>query len=81
MKTKGSVYNVHLGFRAKFVRKKYILYTGKYGVLFCFVSSIMGVDLYTSFQKYHCYWLEKRASTYTRIDLYTKKYGNCSTAV
>ena len=34
----------------------------------------MGVDLYTSLQKYHCFWLEKRGSTYTRIDLYTRKY-------
>ena len=44
-------------------------------ILFCFVSSIMGVDLYTSFSKYRCFWLEKRGSTYTRIDLYTRKYG------
>ena len=36
----------------------------------------MGVDLYTSFQKYSCFWLEKRGSTYTQIDLYTRKYGN-----
>ena len=35
----------------------------------------MGVDLYMSFQKY-CFWLEKQESTYTRIDLYTRKYGN-----
>ena len=35
----------------------------------------MGVDLYTSFQKYCCFWLEKRGSTYTRINLYTRKYG------
>ena len=39
-------------------------------ILFCFVSSIMGVDLYTSFQKCCCFWLENRGSTYTRIDLY-----------
>ena len=61
---------------AKFVRKKCTLYTGKYGILFCFVSSIRGVDLYTSFQKYRCFWLEKQGSTYTRINLYTRKYGN-----
>ena len=44
-------------------------------ILFCFVSSIMGVNLYTSFQKYCCFWLEKRGSTYTLIDLYMRKYG------
>ena len=51
-------------------------------ILFCFVSSIMGVDLYMSFQKY-CFWLEKRGSTYTRIDLNMRKYGTlfCSTAI
>ena len=26
----------------------------------------MGVDLYTSFQNYHCFWPEKWGSTYTR---------------
>ena len=36
----------------------------------------MEVDLYTSFQKYSWFWLEKRGSTYTRIDLDTRKYGN-----
>ena len=36
----------------------------------------MGVNLYTSFQKYRCFWLPwKTGSTYTRIDLYTRKYG------
>ena len=35
----------------------------------------MGVDLYTSFQKYS-FWLEKRGSTFTQIDLYMRKYGN-----
>ena len=44
-------------------------------ILFSFVSSIMGVDVYTSFQKYCCFWLEKRGSTYTRINLYVRKYG------
>ena len=45
-----------------------------YFVLFCFVSSIIGVDLYTSFQKCHCFWLEKWDSTYTRIGLlYTRE--------
>ena len=41
----------------------------------------MGVDLYSSFQKYNCFWLEKQGSTYTRIDLYTRKYdtSNCCT--
>ena len=37
-----------------------------YFVFFCFVSSIMGVNLSTSFQKYRCFWLEKHGSTYTR---------------
>ena len=50
-------------------------------ILFCFVSSIMGVDLYTSFQKYHCFWLENWGSTYTRIDLYTRKYGMSSSYI
>ena len=76
MKTKGSVYNAHLDFRGKICEKKCALYTGKYGILFCFVSSIMGVNLYMSFQNYRCFWLEKRGSTYTRIDFYTRKYGN-----
>ena len=53
---------------AKFVRKKRTLYMGKYGILFCFVSSFMGVDLYMSFQKYRCFWLEKWGSTYTQIN-------------
>ena len=48
------------------MRKKCTLYTGKYGILFCFVSSVIGVNLYTSFQKYCCFWLEKQGSTYTR---------------
>ena len=60
---------------AKVVRKKCTLYMGKYGILFCFVSSIMGVDLYMSFQNYCWFWLEKQGSTYTRINLYTRKYG------
>ena len=34
------------------MRKTCALYMGKYSILFCFVSSIMGVDLYTNFQKY-----------------------------
>ena len=34
-------------------------------ILFCFVSSIMGVDLYMSFKKYCCFWLKKRGWTYT----------------
>ena len=34
----------------------------------------MVVDLYMNFQKCHCFWLEKRDSTYTRIDLlYTRE--------
>ena len=45
-------------------------------ILFCFVSSVTGVDLYTSFQKYRCFWFEKWWLTYTQIDLYTRKYGN-----
>ena len=56
------------------MRKKCALYTGKYGILFCFVSSIKGVDLCVSFQKYR-FWLEKQGLTYTRIDLYTRKYS------
>ena len=43
-------------------------------ILFCFVSPIMGVDLYTSFQKYRCFWLENggrliHESTYTRENI------------
>ena len=61
----------HLNFRGKICEKKvHIVHgLGKYGVLFCFVSSIMGVNLYTSFQKYLCFWLEKRGSTYTQENM------------
>ena len=41
----------------------------------------MGVNLYMSFQKYRCFWLAKQGSTYTRIDLYMRKYGNVYTRV
>ena len=47
-------------------------------ILFCFVSSIMRVDLYTSFRKCRCFWIEKWGSTYTWIDLYTRKYSTCA---
>ena len=46
MKTKGSVYNVHLDFGAKFLRKKCALCTGKYVTTgtasFIFITQSLG---------------------------------------
>ena len=47
-------------------------------ILFCFVLLIMGVNLYMSFQKYYCFWLEKRGLTYTNRLFHENMYVKCS---
>ena len=45
-----------------------------YFVLFCSINH--GGRLIHKLSKYRCFWLERRGSTSTQIDLYMRKYGN-----